>query len=105
MMGHLHLLLAQGEAIIAANPLYAYGPMGVILAWFLLRFEAFLKESRQARTEIIAEFHRYGHKIDGLRIALLTNTVDNPGASDNLRDFCRTEIARIEGQNRQGSGT
>ena len=78
----IHDILAQ---IDMQNVLFAYGPMGVMLGWFMLRGEKLIKEVRD-----------FGHKIDGLRLALLANTISNANTPPALRSFCDAEIARVE---------
>lgn len=65
--------------------LYAYGPLGIICGWFMLRGEALIKEVRN-----------YGHKIDGLRLALLANAAASDAAGASVRSFANEEIARIK---------
>lgn len=78
-------LLAVIAQVAAESPaLYAYGPMGVILLWFMSRFEVLIKEVRN-----------YGHKIDGLRLALLAQAASSDTANPNVRKLCEEEIARI----------
>lgn len=100
MMDGIHFFLAQADAVVSGNPaLYAYGPLGVMVAWFMLRGETFIKEVRKTREDTINELQNYGHKIDGLRIAMLVNTAENDQVSQKLRDFCRLEISRIQAKN------
>ena len=79
-------LLAQIAQIADDHSiLFAYGPMGVMLAWFMLRGEKLIKEVRD-----------FGHKIDGLRLALLANTISNANPPEALPRFCDAEIARVD---------
>lgn len=66
--------------------LFSYGPLGIICGWFMLRGEALIKEVRG-----------YGHKIDGLRLALLANAAASDAAT-SVRVFAQEEIARIKAQ-------
>lgn len=70
-----------------ASLLLAYGPLGVICGWFMLRFEVLVKEIRG-----------YGHKIDGFRLALLATAATSEAASPSVRTLCNEEIARIKAQ-------
>lgn len=79
----IHALI--GQVTDMQNVLFAYGPMGVMLGWFMLRGEKLIKEVRE-----------FGHKIDGLRLALLANTISNANTPNALRRFCDSEIARVE---------
>lgn len=79
------VLLAQAETLQANAPmLYTYGPLGVFCGWFMLRGEALIKEVRG-----------YGHRIDGLRLALLAQAAASDTAGPGLRRMCEEEIARI----------
>lgn len=79
------IIIAQVEGVAAQSPaLYAYGPLGIMCGWFMLRGEALIKEVRG-----------YGHKIDGLRLALLAQAATSDGAGAGLRRMCEEEIARI----------
>jgi len=82
-MINLIQLLAQTSE--AHSVLFAYGPMGIMLGWFMLRGEKLIKEVRD-----------FGHKIDGLRLALLANTISNASTPEALRRFCDAEIARVD---------
>lgn len=75
--------LAQ-MAADAPGALLAYGPMGVIMLWFMSRFEVLIKEVRN-----------YGHKIDGLRLALLAQAAASETANPNVRRLAEEEMARI----------
>jgi len=79
------VILAQVDGVAAAAPsLYSYGPLGIMCGWFMLRGEALIKEVRS-----------YGHKIDGLRLALLASAAASDSAGPNLRKMCEEEITRI----------
>jgi hypothetical protein len=85
----IHHIIAQVQSIDLQAVLFAYGPMGVMLAWFMLRGEKLIKEVRD-----------FGHKIDGLRLALLANTISNANTPEALRRFCDAEIARMNASRR-----
>ncbi len=80
----------------AETVMFAYGPMGVMLAWFMVRGEKLIKEVRASKDDVIKELQDYGHKIDGLRLALLANTISNVNSSESLRRFCDAEMSRID---------
>ena len=85
----LREFIAQVQAVEFHSVLFAYGPMGVMLGWFMLRGEKLIKEVRD-----------FGQKIDGLRLALLANTISNANTPEALRRFCDSEISRVEHQRR-----
>lgn len=74
-MHFIAAMLAQGTAeAVAGNPLYIYGPLGVICGWFMWRYE---KHSEALRSEVRAV--RHGQK--GLEIAFwsfLSTQRDSP---------------------------
>lgn len=77
------IALAQIDA--GAHPvLLTYGPLGVMCGWFMLRGEALIKEVRG-----------YGHKIDGLRLAILAQAATASANNPSLRSMLEQEIARI----------
>ena len=60
--------------------LFAYGPLGVICAWFMWRFEAMVKE-----------FRTLSHRIDGMTPAMLVDVIsrgaDNPVAKRTAEEM------------------
>ena len=77
-------VFAQLAPAAENQALYSYGPLGVMCAWFMWRGEALIKEVRS-----------YGHKLDGLRLALLASAAASDSAGPNLRKMCEEEITRI----------
>lgn len=77
-------VLAQVAPLTLESALLGYGPLGGILIWFMIRGEAVVKEIRAQ-----------GNKIDGLRMALLANTLSNKSIPEDLKQFCRDEIEKV----------
>lgn len=78
-------ILAQVAATDPAGLLLAYGPMGVILAWFMLRGE-----------KLVVEIRGLSHRIDGLTRALLMDLVSRDSVGIQTKVQARAEIAKIE---------
>lgn len=68
-----------------AAALFAYGPMGVMLCWFMLRAE-----------KVFSRISDLGHRIDGLTKALLVDMVDRESAGEHVRQFAKEAIAKID---------
>lgn len=94
-MNILAEIVAQSGTISEAHSvLFAYGPMGVMLAWFMWL-------SKKMADNLITIVHEHGakfdnviHKLNGLRTALLLNTISNDKISDFVRKTCEEELAR-----------
>jgi len=68
-----------------SSALLTYGPMGVILAWFMWRSERM--------TDKLADL---AHRIDGLTKALLVDMVERESSGDATKRFARDAISRID---------
>ena len=68
-----------------SSVLLTYGPMGIILAWFMWRGERM--------TDKLADL---AHRIDGLTKALLVDMVERESSGDATKRFARDAIARID---------
>lgn len=72
----------------AAEPvsiLLAYGPMGVILLWFMARGE-----------KLVVEIRSLSHRIDGLSKALLMDLMSRDSVGIQTKAQARAEIAKID---------
>lgn len=78
-------LLAQ--VAVHEDLLFAYGPMGIILAWFMFRAE-----------KVAAKIGDLAHRIDGLTKALLIDMVERE-SSPKVREYARETIAKIDARN------
>jgi hypothetical protein len=78
-------VLAQTVAADPSSLLLAYGPMGAILAWFMLRGE-----------KLVGEIRGLSHRIDGLTRALLMDLVSRDSVGVQTKAQARAEIAKIE---------
>jgi transposase InsO family protein len=79
-MNSLAQLAVENQSV-----LLAYGPMGVILAWFMFRGE-----------KLVGEIRSLAHRIDGLTRALLMDMVTRDSVGPATKDAARAEIAKIE---------
>ncbi len=71
-----------------APALLTYGPLGIILAWFMLRAE-----------KGFAKIGDLAHRIDGLTKALLVDMVDRDSAGPHVKQYARETIAKIDARN------
>lgn len=85
---HFVTLIAQTGTSVDLNPtsvLIAYGPMGVMLAWFMLRFE-----------KMIDAFKTLSHRIDGITRAMLLDVASRDGVGNHTKNLANEMLARIE---------
>lgn len=68
--------------------LFAYGPMGVVLAWFMWRAERVFS--------ILADLT---HRIDGLTKALLVDMVNREDTGLATKRYATEAIAKIDARN------
>lgn len=72
--------------------LYTYGPMGIVLAWFMWRGE-----------KIVTEIRSLAHRIDGLTKALLVDMVERETCGLHVKRYAKEEIAKIDARIGGGS--
>lgn len=75
-------IIAQLEA--NAPALYTYGPMGVILGWFMWRGE-----------KLAGEVRSLAHRIDGLTRALLVDMMNRDSTGPAARRYAEEALAKI----------
>ncbi len=63
----------------------AYGPMGIMLAWFMWRFEAMVKA-----------FRGLSHTIDGMTKAMLVEVMSRPGSTNAARQTASEMLSKME---------
>lgn len=86
----IQYILAQ--LINDPTPLYTYGPMGIVLAWFMFRGE-----------KLAGEIRSLAHRIDGLTRAMLMDMVNRDTCGDQAKRMAQEEIAKIESRLNQGN--
>lgn len=77
--------LAQLSEVNPTTLLVAYGPMGIMLAWFMWRFEAMIKA-----------FRELGHKIEGWSKVQLVDIMSRPGTTATTRQVASDLLADME---------
>lgn len=78
-------ILAQANELITAQPaLYTYGPMGIMLGWFMWRNE-----------RLIPEIRTLSHRIDGLTKALLMDMISRDTSGPHTIQQAREALAKI----------
>jgi hypothetical protein len=84
-------IIAQAAQALDSSPiLLAYGPMGLMLAWFMLRGE-----------KLASKVVDLAHRIDGLTKALLVDMVDRDTAGPHVKQYAKETIAKIDARNSQ----
>lgn len=81
----IHSLISQVAAVDPASLLLTYGPMGIILGWFMIRGE-----------KLVIEIRGLSHRIDGLTRALLMDLVSRDSVGIQTKAQARAEIAKID---------
>lgn len=76
------LLIAQAGVVDPITGLYVYGPMGIMLAWFMVRHDRAM--------------NTLSHRIDGMTRALLVDTLSRDNVGDVARRYAEKELAKIE---------
>lgn len=78
-------ILAQANELMATQPaLYTYGPMGIMLGWFMWRNE-----------RLIPEIRTLSHRIDGLTKALLMDMISRDTSGPHTIQQAREALAKI----------
>ncbi len=82
------------NSAVAASPetvsiLLTYGPLGIILAWFMLRAEQKLERIPQ-------ELRTLGHRLDGLTRALLADVISRDEGDHKAKDIAQKMLSEIE---------
>jgi len=65
--------------------LYAYGPLGVICAWFMWRVE-----------KLIDRISYLGHRIDGMTRAMMIEALSRPEVSPAARKYAEELLSEPE---------
>ncbi len=79
-MNSLVAQLAENTSV-----LYTYGPMGVVLAWFMWRGE-----------KLAGKISDLAHRIDGLTRALLVDMIDREASGPHVKKYAQEAIASID---------
>ena len=88
-------VIAQIASSVAAevpgsgNPLYTLGPAGVVLGWFMWRYEV--------RNELLrSEIKQLGHRFRGLEMALLLEASSRPDCPVLVKEYADREVAKAK---------
>lgn len=98
----LAAIIAQGGAEVAAgNPLYVYGPLGIMCGWFMImatklfvllkEFMVSLKADGDATRK---ETRNLGHHFRALEVAILFEASSRPGCPPVIKAYADRKIAR-----------
>ena len=88
--------LAQLASDNAVPVLFTYGPIGVVLAWFMLRGEKLVTRIGAFEVTIILKLGDLAHRVDGLTKALLVDMIERESAGEHTKQYAREAIARID---------
>lgn len=81
-------LIAQTGSESPLALLTVYGPMGVMLGWFMFRFERWMT--------------KLNHKIDGLTRAMLITELGRENAAPHARELAKDMLDKIMSQDDSG---
>lgn len=81
-------MIPGAEANLTAV-LLTYGPLGVVLAWFMLRGEAKLEK-------VIERLDLLGHKITGVTKAMLVDVLSREPVDSKARHIAQMMLAEME---------
>lgn len=96
------LVISQMAADAAGqvSPLYTYGPLGVITAFFMLASYQLVGVIREDGVELRKEIKILTHRLDGLQRAMWADMVERETCGPKTRQFAREEIAKIDARMR-----
>jgi hypothetical protein len=89
-MSQIFAQTSQALEALSPQMLFAYGPMGIVLAWFMWRAE-----------RGFAKIADLAHRIDGLTKALLVDMVERDNAGLHVREYAAETIAKIDARNKK----
>lgn len=81
------------SAVSPESVLIAYGPMGIMLVWFMWRFEA-----------LQGSFRSLSSRIDGMTKALLVDVMSRPTTGPNVRQAAGDMLAEMEARSKVARG-
>ena len=82
-------LIAQVSSIDFSSPLFREGTLGVMLAWFMFRFEKWSDRT-------VKELRTLSHRQDGLTKALLITELSRDTIGEHGKKAAQEMIAKIE---------
>lgn len=71
--------------------LFTYGPLGIVLAWFMLRGETKLER-------VVDRLDRLAHKIEGVTRAMLADVMSRENSDSRVREIARNMLADLDAQ-------
>lgn len=84
-MNHLLQITSDNQLLVA------YGPLGIICAWFMWRNE-----------KLITEIRTLSHRIDGMTRAMLAETLGRENTTPGARKVAQDMLNRIESRESKG---
>ena len=89
----IHLIAQTMPDVNPTSAIVIYGPMGAMLAWFMLRVEKLI-----GRVEVLAAL------IDGLTKAMLLDVVSREGIGIHTKEVARDMLGEIEARSKTRTG-
>ena len=71
--------------------LFTYGPLGIVLAWFMMRGESKLDR-------VADRLDRLAHKIEGVTRAMLADVISREDADSRAREIARNMLSELDAQ-------
>ena len=81
--------IAQTPDLTWGNAIVAYGPMGIVLAWFMIRGETKM-------ADIVTELRVLGHRMNGITKAMLADIASRETTGEALRTLVNSELSKLE---------
>ena len=87
-------LIAQAASIDFSSPIFRDGTMGVMLAWFMFRFEKW-------GDKIVKELRNLSHRQDGLTKALLIAELARDDFGEHGKRAAQEMLAKIDAREKE----
>ena len=94
--------MAQVADTANSNPLFVYGPLGIMVAWFMYLVQSiakqFVTDLKTGIDGMRAEIRTLGHRFKGMEMAMLAEVSTRPDAPIAVKKFATAEIAKLKAQ-------
>jgi hypothetical protein len=95
MTAMIDWIIAQVPEINWQAAVFAYGPLGVMCAWLMLRSERKFDELGE---KIIAELKVLGHRMNGMTRAMLADVASRETTGTALKTLVHDELRKLESE-------
>jgi len=88
-------ILAQVPEVNWSAALFAYGPLGVMCAWLMLRSE---RKFDELGDKIITELKVLGHRMNGMTRAMLADVASRETTGTALKTLVHDELMKLDAE-------